>query len=74
MGVIVLGVFVVIEPYFGIPNTWHTFFSVIAGLVIIVLGFLLRGETLAGGHKDSPRNSFVENTVVTMVLEEEPEH
>jgi len=67
MGVIALGVFVVIEPYLGIPNSWHTFLLVAAGLGVLVLGFLLRGEALSGGRKGSSRHSFVENSTATIV-------
>ncbi len=66
MGIIALGVFVIIQPYLGVPNSWHTFFSVIAGVTIMVLGFLLRGEALASGsntRKPRGQSSFVENTI-----------
>ena len=75
MGIIVLGVVVVIQPYLGVPNSWHTVISVVAGLAIMVLGFLLRGEALAGGRKGSSRHSFVENTTATIVQDySEGEH
>jgi VIT1/CCC1 family predicted Fe2+/Mn2+ transporter len=66
MGVVVLGVFVIVEPYLGVPNSWHTFFLIISGIAIMVLGFLLRGEALASGShtkESSGRRSFIENTV-----------
>ena len=61
MGVIALGIFVVIQPYLGIPNSWHTFLSVVAGVAIMVLGFLLRGEALSEGTRPHKHNSFVES-------------
>ncbi|MGC9602309.1 MAG: hypothetical protein ABSE76_01020 [Minisyncoccia bacterium] len=66
MGVILLGLFVLVQPYFGVPNSWHTFFAVIAGIALMTLGFLLRGEALGrGGAVEEPRrNFFVENTTV----------
>ena len=66
MGVIVLGLFVLIQPYLGVPNSWHTFFTIVAGIALMVLGFLLRGEALGRGPEaESPhRNLFVENTTV----------
>ncbi|HUD02695.1 MAG TPA: hypothetical protein VMR46_01565 [Candidatus Paceibacterota bacterium] len=66
MGVILLGLFVLVQPYLGVPNSWHTFFAVVAGIAIMVLGFLLRGEALGrGGEAKEPRrNLFVENTTV----------
>ena len=67
MGVIALGVFMVIQPFLGIPNSWHTTLAVIAGGAIMILGFLLRGEALSAGGKGSSLHSFVENTTVTIV-------
>ena len=67
MAIIVLGVFVFIQPYLGVPNSWHTALSVLAGAAIMVLGFLLRGEALAGGRKGSSKHSFVENSTATIV-------
>ena len=73
MAIIALGVFVAIQPYLGIPSSWHTFLSVIAGITIMTLGFLLRSEALAGGHssgrasKGSSKHSFVENSTATIV-------
>jgi hypothetical protein len=66
MGIILLGLFVIIQPYLGVPNSWHTFFTIVAGIAIMVLGFLLRGEVLSrGGETKEPhRNLFVENTTV----------
>jgi len=66
MGVIVLGLFVLVQPYLGVPNSWHTFFMIVTGVAIMVLGFLLRGEALGrGGETKEPRrNLFVENTTV----------
>jgi len=66
MGIIVLGLFVLVQPYFGVPNSWHTFFTIVAGVAIMALGFLLRGEVLSRGPetKEPHRNLFVENTTV----------
>ncbi len=67
MGIIALGVFIVIQPYLGVPNSWHTFLSVVAGVAIMILGFLLRGEALSGAHKSSSKHSFVENSSASVV-------
>ena len=62
--VIVLGLWVVILPYLGIPGGWRTTLIIVSGIALMGLGFLLRGETLSrGSHKEHRgRNSFVENT------------
>lgn len=61
MTVIVLGLWVVVVPYLGIPGEWRTALLVLSGLGIAVVGFLLRGETLSRGSKPHAHNSFVES-------------
>ena len=50
MAVIALGVWVVIMPYLGIYRSWLTVLMVLTGIALMVLGFLLRGETIAREH------------------------
>ena len=59
----------VISPYLGVPNSWHTFLAVVAGLGLMVLGFLLRGEALGrtSGKEPRGRHTFVENSTATIV-------
>jgi hypothetical protein len=61
MTIIVLGVWTIILPYLGIPSGWRTTLVILTGIGFVVLGFLLRGETLSRGHKGSSRHSYVEN-------------
>ncbi|MDO8518283.1 MAG: hypothetical protein Q7S26_03275 [bacterium] len=75
--IIVLGVWVVIVPYLGVPASWRTVLLVLSGAAIATLGFLLRGEAMTSGPL--PRktrggrvsSSFVEH--IPPVAEESPE-
>jgi len=61
MGVILLGVWVVVVPYLGLPTSWKTILIVLSGIGIVALGLLIRGETLSrrSVHRHDP---FIENT------------
>ena len=62
MTVIVLGLFVIVVPYLGIPGDWRTVLLVLSGAGLAVTGFLLRGEVLARGErKPHEHNPFVES-------------
>lgn len=61
MGIILLGVAVVVVPYLGVPSAWRTLLLVLAGITLIVIGFLLRAQGTAGQEKRSPYHPFVEN-------------
>ena len=52
MSVVALGVWVVVLPYLGIYRSWLTVLMVVTGVALLVLGFLLRGETIAREHHD----------------------
>jgi len=75
--IIVLGVWVLIVPYLGVPGSWRTVFLVLSGAAIAILGFLLRGEATAKGlsaHKTRSgrtSHSFVEH--IPPAVEESPE-
>lgn len=56
MSIIALGVWVIIMPYLGIYRSWLTILMVLTGIVLMVLGFLLRGEAIAKEHHDLPPN------------------
>ena len=65
--IILLGLWVIIMPYLGIYRSWLTILMVLTGLVILVVGFLLRGETISrtpgqGGHKSPHKQPFVESS------------
>ncbi|HEY6020896.1 MAG TPA: hypothetical protein VIY48_13650 [Candidatus Paceibacterota bacterium] len=60
MTVIVLGLWIAIVPYLGIPGTWRTVILLLSGLGIAIVGFLLRGEALGRGQHRNARTTFVE--------------
>jgi hypothetical protein len=60
MSVILLGAWLIIVPYLGIPSPWKTFLVLVTGIVLMVVGFLLRGESL-GKRSQSKQYPFVES-------------
>ena len=56
MSIIALGVWVIIMPYLGIYRSWLTILMVLTGIALMVLGFLLRGETIAREHHNAPKH------------------
>lgn len=61
MTLIVLGIWVVVVPYLGVPGQWRTVLLVVSGIAIAVIGFLLRGEALGRGTPTSKHATFVDN-------------
>ena len=62
MTVIVLGIWVAVVPYLGVPSLWRTVLLVVSGIGIAVIGFLLRGEALSRGAPVSRHATFVESS------------
>jgi len=62
MGIIVLGFWVIIVPYLGIPASWRTVLLVLAGAAVALLGFLLRGQTFLQPSKKTEHHPFAEST------------
>ncbi len=62
MTVIALGLFVAVVPYIGIPSSWKTPLLLVVGILIILMGFLLRGSALSRGTEGSESRPYVENT------------
>ncbi len=50
-----MGVWVIIMPYLGIYRSWLVILMVLTGIALMVLGFLLRGETIAEEHQSTPK-------------------
>ncbi len=46
---LVLGLWVCLVPYLGVPGSWRTVLLVLSGAAIAIIGFLLRGEAMAKG-------------------------
>jgi hypothetical protein len=62
MTLILLGIFVAVLPYLGIPSDWKAPLFLIAGAVIVIIGFLLRGAMLSRGVEGSESRPFVERS------------
>lgn len=61
MTVIVLGLFVIVVPFLGIPGEWRTILLALSGLVLSTVGFLLRGELLSRGTRPNEHHPFEES-------------
>lgn len=63
MTLIVLGLFVAILPFLGIFTSWKTPLFVLAGLGVMLLGFLLRGEVImqSAPRERTENHPFVES-------------
>ena len=61
--IMLAGGFVAVLPFLGFPNSWDTAFLFIAGILIIVLGIVVRREinTSGGVPKQHIGDTFVEN-------------
>jgi hypothetical protein len=54
--VILLGAFTALLPFMGLPSSWRTVLMVLCGASLVLIGVLLRSETLSRG--DSRGSSF----------------
>ena len=65
--VIILGIAIAVMPYLGFPSSWKTVLFVLLGLTLVLIGFLLRTETLSrsgGAYAPTVHQPFVENSHV----------
>ena len=61
MTVIALGLFIAVVPYLGIPTAWKTPLLLLAGILLMIVGFLLRGAALSRGLEGSESRPFMES-------------
>jgi hypothetical protein len=61
--VMILGAWIALVPYLGFPRSWDEPMLVISGLLLVLVGFLLRHHALERLKRQSRRSdSFAENT------------
>lgn len=63
MTVVVLGIWLIVLPFLGIPHS-SGFFSlllVLTGLGVLIVGLLLRSEVISRGRRHLEHSSYVEN-------------
>jgi asparagine N-glycosylation enzyme membrane subunit Stt3 len=62
--IILLGILVALMPYLGFPGSWKTVFSIVIGIVIAGVAFIVRQERL-WKERETPSehraDTFVEN-------------
>lgn len=62
-GVIVLGIWVFILPFLGIPGSWRTVLLALTGVGLAVLGFLMRSQALSdGSSRHASSASFTDSS------------
>jgi hypothetical protein len=63
--VIILGILVAIMPFLGFPRSWETIIFLISGLIIAILGLILRGKLIAYSSRmfssEKRTDAYVEN-------------
>jgi len=59
--IIILGFLVAVLPFSGFPESWRTVFLALAGIGLVVFGFMMRAEVLSRGAKKDGRQPFAEN-------------
>ena len=59
--VLSIGIWVLVLPFLGFPESWRVAFFVLTGLGLIVLGFYLRAEAIGRGEAKTGSRPFVEN-------------
>ena len=71
MGVILLGILniVIATDLLAVPIWWRMLLLVLAGVTLIVIGFLLRAKEMTREEKSSPYHPFVENGSTKAVLD-----
>ena len=69
MIVIGLGAWVILVTQLGIPGPWRTTLLIITGIVLMIIGFLLRTEVLnrPQGSSKHPRQTFTENAAPSVL-------
>jgi hypothetical protein len=77
MLVIALGVWIIlVRTFLGVPGEWQTLIFIATGVVLVIIGFLLRGEALGRSSSRARQGrgsayTFVENSPATSAAHEE---
>jgi asparagine N-glycosylation enzyme membrane subunit Stt3 len=62
--IILLGLLIALMPYLGFPGSWKNVLSIVIGIAIAGLGFVVRQERIWKEREEIPErreDSFVEN-------------
>ena len=57
--IMLTGAFVAVLPFLGFPNSWDSVLFLIAGILTVILGIIVRRRI--AGPKRRETNSYVEN-------------
>jgi heme O synthase-like polyprenyltransferase len=58
---LILGIWVMILPFLGFPNTWKQIMSTITGIALIYLAYLYYHQAKSRTKKQNTMKSFVDN-------------
>lgn len=61
VGILILGLLVAVMPFLGFPASFERMFFIIAGLIISVLAFLIRGN-LSHLHIPEKTDTYAQNS------------
>ena len=61
VGILILGLLVAATPYLGFPASYERLIFVVAGLLIAILAFLIRGDFSLFSIEERTGDTFVEN-------------
>lgn len=62
VSVITLGALVALSPFLGLPGSWRSVLLVAIGLVLVLIGIILRRDVLSRGESKGT-SFFVDNRV-----------
>ena len=64
--VFILGILLLLVPQLGIPDSWKLYFYIVAGVILIVVGYSLRRSaylrSIDQGNGERSTESYVEST------------
>ena len=58
---LVLGIFIAVLPYFGVPHFWKNVLLTLSGLGAALMGYLIYQELKGGEKKTKAPDNFTEN-------------
>ncbi len=58
-----LGIWVIVIPHLGVPNTWQFAIITVTGIVVVCLGLYMRAKALSR-NRSGHNHPFVENADV----------
>ncbi len=63
LSLLFIGIFTIVLPFLGFPTSWKMFFTVIVGMILVAISFVMRKEELAvsGDRREVVTEVFIES-------------